>query len=96
MLTSGNLCALSPAFLFASIDGCRSCVGMMLTTLMSYVSHSQVWALERGGSVYVGGKSNRATVGFATELGNMLEEVPRQPSVDDEEGLAVEAAAERA
>ena len=35
---------------------------------MSYVSHSQVWALQVGDRLYVGGKTNRAQVSFEAEL----------------------------
>jgi cytochrome c biogenesis protein len=35
---------------------------------MSYVSHSQVWALQVGDRLYVGGKTNRAQVSFESEL----------------------------
>ena len=33
---------------------------LMLGTLMSYVSHSQVWILATENGLYVGGKTNRA------------------------------------
>ncbi|KAK9792693.1 hypothetical protein WJX73_002523 [Symbiochloris irregularis] len=52
--------------------------GMMLTTLMSYMSHSQIWALEKDGRVHVGGKTNRATVEFFSELTGILASVPQQ------------------
>ncbi|PSR19540.1 cytochrome C biogenesis protein CcsB [filamentous cyanobacterium CCP3] len=41
---------------------------LMLGVMMSYVSHSQVWALEREGTLYVGGRTNRAQVAFEREL----------------------------
>ncbi len=41
---------------------------LMLGVLMSYVSHSQVWALETLNSLYVGGKTNRALVTFEREI----------------------------
>ncbi len=50
--------------------------GLMITTLVSYISHSQVWALQQGGGVYVAGKSNRAKVAFEKELGEVLDDVP--------------------
>jgi hypothetical protein len=50
--------------------------GLMVTTVVSYISHSQVWALQQEGSVYVAGKSNRAKVAFAKELGEVLDQVP--------------------
>lgn len=48
---------------------------LMLGVIMSYVSHSQVWALEQGGRVYVGGRTNRAQVAFERELLALLEGV---------------------
>ncbi|GMH32771.1 hypothetical protein BSKO_00605 [Bryopsis sp. KO-2023] len=50
--------------------------GMMLTTLLSYLSHSQVWALQVGRDVHVGGKTNRATVEFEDELSTVIDRVP--------------------
>jgi cytochrome c biogenesis protein len=51
----------------------------MITTLISYLSHSQVWAVQDGKYVYVAGKSNRAIVSFEKELDEMLEQVPELP-----------------
>jgi cytochrome c biogenesis protein len=48
----------------------------MITTLISYLSHSQVWALQDGSYVFVSGRSNRATVAFEKEMDEMLEMVP--------------------
>jgi hypothetical protein len=44
----------------------------------------QVWALQEGVDVHVGGKSNRAVVFFAQELEEILEEMPERviPVVD--------------
>lgn len=50
--------------------------GLMVTTLVSYVSHSQVWAVQRGRDVLVGGRSNRAKVGFARDLASVADRVP--------------------
>ena len=41
---------------------------LMLGVVMSYISHSQVWALQVGDRLYVGGKTNRAQVSFESEL----------------------------
>ncbi len=41
---------------------------LMLGVIMSYVSHSQVWALQVDDLLYVGGKTNRAQVSFESEL----------------------------
>ena len=41
---------------------------LMLGVIMSYISHSQVWALQVGDRLYIGGKTNRAQVSFEAEL----------------------------
>jgi len=41
---------------------------LMLGVVMSYVSHSQIWALQQGDRLYVGGRTNRAQVAFEREL----------------------------
>jgi len=41
---------------------------LMLGVLMSYISHSQIWALETDGQFFVGGRTNRAQVAFEREL----------------------------
>jgi cytochrome c biogenesis protein len=51
---------------------------LMLGVIMSYVSHSQVWALAEGGTVYVGGRTNRAQVAFERELLALLEGAAEQ------------------
>ncbi len=48
---------------------------LMIGVVMSYVSHSQIWALKVGDSLYVGGKTNRAQVGFESELIQILEDL---------------------
>ena len=48
---------------------------LMLGVLMSYVSHSQVWALEIEGQLYVGGRTNRAQVTFEQELIGVLDQL---------------------
>jgi cytochrome c biogenesis protein len=50
--------------------------GMCVTTVVSYLSHSQVWAAQAGGDVLVGGRSNRAKFGFERELDAALDGVP--------------------
>ena len=50
----------------------------MITTLISYLSHSQVWAVQEGRYIYVAGRSNRAVMGFEKELDQVLEMVPEQ------------------
>ncbi|MEM9119776.1 MAG: cytochrome c biogenesis protein [Cyanobacteria bacterium P01_F01_bin.56] len=46
---------------------------LMMGVLMSYISHSQVWALESEGSFWVGGRTNRAQVAFERELLQIME-----------------------
>lgn len=48
---------------------------LMLSVLMSYVSHSQIWALQEGDKVYIGGKTNRASVVFEREILEILEQL---------------------
>ena len=48
---------------------------LMLGVLMSYVSHSQVWALEIEDRLYVGGRTNRAQVTFEQELISVLDQL---------------------
>jgi len=46
---------------------------LMISVLMSYVSHSQVWALQQGKTLYIGGRTNRAQVAFERELLTVLD-----------------------
>jgi cytochrome c biogenesis protein len=48
---------------------------LMLGVVMSYVSHSQIWALQKGDRFYVGGKTNRAQVSFEREIVGILEQL---------------------
>jgi cytochrome c biogenesis protein len=47
---------------------------LMLGVLMSYISHSQIWALQTAEGFYVGGRTNRAQVAFERELLSLLEQ----------------------
>ncbi|GMI74619.1 hypothetical protein like AT1G49380 [Hibiscus trionum] len=49
---------------------------LMLTTCISYLSHSQIWALQDGTTVLVGGKTNRAKGEFPDEMNRLLDQVP--------------------
>ncbi|KAL3730646.1 hypothetical protein ACJRO7_027645 [Eucalyptus globulus] len=49
---------------------------LMLTTCISYLSHTQVWALQDGTAVVVGGKTNRAKGEFPEEMNRLLNRVP--------------------
>ena len=48
---------------------------LMLGVMMSYVSHSQIWALQVGSELYVGGKTNRALVLFEREFYRLLDRI---------------------
>ncbi|CAN1210123.1 cytochrome c biogenesis protein [Tumidithrix helvetica PCC 7403] len=51
---------------------------LMLGVIASYVSHSQVWALQVGNTLYMGGKTNRAQVNFESEMVQVIEDMPKQ------------------
>lgn len=69
--------------------------GLMVTTLVSYLSHSQVWAVQEGTTLYVGGRSNRARLAFAKELNDILEEVPEVHEMPNVAVVGAGAAAAR-
>lgn len=48
---------------------------LMLGVVMSYFSHSQIWALETDNKFYFGGKTNRAQVTFEREIIGMIDEL---------------------
>ncbi|KAL6841209.1 hypothetical protein ACP4OV_028982 [Aristida adscensionis] len=50
---------------------------LMLTTRISYLSHSQIWALQDGTTVVVGEKTNRAKLEFYGEINRLLYNVPK-------------------
>ncbi|CAO2815094.1 unnamed protein product [Amaranthus hypochondriacus] len=49
---------------------------LMLTTCISFLSHAQIWALQDGTTVVVGGKTNRAKGEFPAEMNRLLDRVP--------------------
>lgn len=49
---------------------------LMLTTCISYLSHAQIWALQDGTTIVVGGKTNRAKAEFPDEMNRLLDRVP--------------------
>ncbi len=55
---------------------------LMLGVVMSYVSHSQIWALQQDGRFYIGGKTNRAQVGFEQEMLDILAQITAQKQVE--------------
>jgi cytochrome c biogenesis protein len=58
---------------------------LMLGVVMSYFSHSQIWALQKGDRLYVGGKTNRAQVAFEQEVLEILDRLSSQPKVEEKE-----------
>ncbi|ACK73350.1 ResB family protein [Gloeothece citriformis PCC 7424] len=48
---------------------------LMVGVMMSYVSHSQIWMLQKSDRLYIGGKTNRAQVGFERELLKIIEDI---------------------
>lgn len=46
---------------------------LMLGVIMSYVSHSQIWGLQKGDRLYVGGRTNRAQVAFERDVISILD-----------------------
>ena len=53
---------------------------LMISVMMSYVSHSQIWALQKDGKCYIGGRTNRALVTFEREVIQILDELQQPPS----------------
>lgn len=51
---------------------------LMLGVVMSYVSHSQIWALEKDSRFYIGGRTNRAQVAFEQEMLEILDQLNTQ------------------
>ncbi|BAY73972.1 ResB family protein [Nostoc linckia NIES-25] len=62
---------------------------LMLGVVMSYFSHSQIWALQKGDRLYVGGKTNRAQVAFEQEVLEILDRLSSQPKNEDK-GMAIQ------
>ncbi|MEH2083306.1 MAG: cytochrome c biogenesis protein [Nostoc sp.] len=58
---------------------------LMLGVVMSYFSHSQIWALQKGDRLYVGGKTNRAQVAFEQEVLEILDRLSSQPKGEEKQ-----------
>ncbi|WP_439344748.1 cytochrome c biogenesis protein [Vacuolonema iberomarrocanum] len=58
---------------------------LMIGVVMSYVSHAQIWALQEGDRLYLGGRSNRAQVTFEREILSVLETLQPIPHPENEE-----------
>lgn len=55
--------------------------GICITTVLSYLSHSQAWAMQSGNRVIVGGRTNRALVGFELEMNDVIDSMPERRSM---------------
>jgi cytochrome c biogenesis protein len=64
---------------------------LMLGVIMSYVSHSQIWALQKDGRFYVGGRTNRAQVAFEREVLEVLEQLNAQKSGEEVPNVVTES-----
>ncbi|MCP2729995.1 cytochrome c biogenesis protein [Limnofasciculus baicalensis] len=64
---------------------------LMLGVVMSYVSHSQVWALKQGDSFYIGGRTNRAQVSFEREVIEILDRLTEHKETVAVAGVNVES-----
>ena len=74
---------------------------LMIGTLASYVSHSQIWILATDQGLYVGGRTNRAQVPFEREMLAAIAEIqtlapasPSAPKTDPAEDSAKDPTAE--
>ncbi|MGB3765911.1 MAG: cytochrome c biogenesis protein [Phormidesmis sp.] len=56
---------------------------LMIGVVVSYISHSQVWALQTGETLYVAGRTNRAQVSFERELLSVLDVVVEEATNAD-------------
>ena len=56
---------------------------LMAGVVMSYISHSQLWALEKDGKLYLGGRTNRAQLTFEREFLALLEQVGQTEQPQD-------------
>jgi cytochrome c biogenesis protein len=54
---------------------------LMISVLMSYVSHSQIWLLQTDDRLYIGGRTNRAQVTFEQELLNLFSDLSTSDTV---------------
>jgi cytochrome c biogenesis protein len=56
---------------------------LMIGVVMSYFSHSQIWALEQDRNFYFGAKTNRAQVSFEREMLGVIDALNKQPETVD-------------
>lgn len=51
---------------------------LMVGVALSYLSHSQIWALQDDDHLYLGGRTNRAQLTFEREFLDLLNQIPTQ------------------
>lgn len=68
---------------------------LMLGVMMSYISHSQIWALQQGDSFYIGGRTNRAQVSFERELLEILDAIEQGTARSTDEAKIKEGVGDR-
>ncbi|MEG4814301.1 cytochrome c biogenesis protein [Microcoleus sp. K5-D4] len=61
---------------------------LMLSVLMSYLSHSQIWALEKNGKLYIGGRTNRAQVSFEREVVEILDKLAESKTAEAKSAIS--------
>lgn len=57
---------------------------LMAGVMMSYISHSQLWVLQKDGKLYLGGRTNRAQLTFEREFLALLEQVGETEQPQDQ------------
>ena len=55
---------------------------LMLGVMLSYISHSQIWALKTADSFYLGGRTNRAQVTFEREMLALLDQLALDAAIE--------------
>jgi cytochrome c biogenesis protein len=57
---------------------------LMAGVVMSYFSHSQIWAFEKDGKLYLGGRTNRAQIVFERATIEVIEILRKKPIIAEE------------
>jgi len=56
---------------------------MYLLTSNTFLCSFQIWALQDGTTVVIGGKTNRAKLEFPNEMNRLLDQVPELVGIND-------------
>ena len=46
----------------------------MVSTLMSYITYSQIWIIQKNKQLFIGGNTNRASFDFELEFLNFIKQ----------------------